>query len=395
MTARPDFAEIARRLLRATRPAPPPRLPVDRRRLEAAVEGALHARRRRVAGKRRLARVTMAVAATFALGLGGATLWRAQQTRLAARGPAPADARALTLLASEDGVAASRAGNEPVRLRGGMTLDAGVRLVAPPAGEVRVGSAEGTLLTLEPRADLTVAEAGATQRFALHAGAVRARVARLFAGERFVIDTSDAQVEVHGTAFRVAVVAADPRCGGGTTTRVSVTEGVVSVRAGGALARVPAGGAWPAGCAPEIATMPPVPAPVAPRERAPHRAPRAIEAPIVPAAPAPPPVVAAPAPVAKIVAASDLAAQNDLFEAAVRAKKEGDAGLAARLFGRLAAEHPTGPLAESAAVQRLRLLREDDPAEASRAARDYLARFPGGFARAEAEALATPAPTSP
>jgi hypothetical protein len=39
-------------------------------------------------------------------------------------------------------------------------------------------------------------------------------------------------------AFRVALVLADRLCGGGTVTRVSVTEGIVSVQAQGALARL-------------------------------------------------------------------------------------------------------------------------------------------------------------
>jgi hypothetical protein len=51
-------------------------------------------------------------------------------------------------------------------------------------------------------------------------------------------------------------------------------------------------------------------------------------------------------------------------------------------------EHPRGPLVESAAVQRMKALAAVDPAAGARAARDYLARFPGGFARPDAEKLA-------
>jgi hypothetical protein len=94
------------------------------------------------------------------------------------------------------------------------------------------------------------------------------------------------------------------------------------------------------------------------------------------------PVMAPPAP-----SATDLAAQNDLFAAAVRAKKAGQLLEAARLFERLMTEHPRGPLVESAAVQRMKALATVDPAAGARAASDYLARFPGGFARPEAEAL--------
>jgi hypothetical protein len=87
--------------------------------------------------------------------------------------------------------------------------------------------------------------------------------------------------------------------------------------------------------------------------------------------------------------ASDLTAQNDLFAAAVRAKKTGELREAARLFGKLMDEHPRGPLVESAAVQRMKALASVDPAAGGRAAREYLARFPGGFARSDAEALAS------
>jgi hypothetical protein len=88
------------------------------------------------------------------------------------------------------------------------------------------------------------------------------------------------------------------------------------------------------------------------------------------------------------VPASSLAAENDLFEAAVRAKRRGRPVEAARLFAELAGAHPGSPLVESAMAQRMKVLAGVDPAEAARAAAAYLERFPGGFARPEALKLA-------
>jgi hypothetical protein len=398
-----DYADAIGRLARPHVSAPPD-LPPNERRLVAAVEQALRARARRRVLVRRAGAVTFAAAAALALFVGlrarsGANVAYVVDGVEVVRGN-----RALTVLGAGEATAgaALEAARPPVALRRGMPVGAGLTLRAPASGEVRVGTADGTSLALEAGGELTVTEAGATQRFALKSGAVSARVSRLFAGERFVVDTRDAEVEVHGTAFRVAVVPGEPGCGGGSTTRVSVVEGVVRVRAGGLETDVPAGGAWPAGCDERPARAERT------GERARARAIRRAEA-ARPAAPAPPaeapapeaaaPVAAAPtqtptpklaeAPASKPAPlASSLAAENDLFAAAVRAKKEGRPEDAARLFGELATSHPGSPLVESALVQRMKLLATLDPAAAARAAAAYLERYPSGFARPEAQALA-------
>jgi hypothetical protein len=84
---------------------------------------------------------------------------------------------------------------------------------------------------------------------------------------------------------------------------------------------------------------------------------------------------------------SSRAAENNLFAAAVRAKKQGHLADAVRLFADLAASHPAGPLVESALVQRMKILATLDPAAGARAAAAYLDRFPSGVARPEAQAL--------
>jgi hypothetical protein len=228
----------------------------------------------------------------------------------------------------------------------------------------------------------------------LHAGAVRARVAPLLAGERFIVDAGPAQIEVHGTAFRVAIVPAGRGCADARRTAVTVSEGVVTVRARGDEARLMAGTTWQSPCASAVAIAPPGPTHrrAAPAAKERLAAPRSEPAPTAPAPPAGARAEAAPAPAPAPVPASVLAAQNDLFAAAVRAKNHGRIDEAAALFARLALEYPQGPLAESAAAQRMKVLAAGgDRAAAARAARAYLDRYPAGFARADAERLREPA----
>src|SRR5258708_7242119 len=110
---------------------------------------------------------------------------------------------------------------------------------------------------------------------------------------------------------------------------------------------------------------------------------RATATPIANSAPPAPATSAQPA-----LPASILAAQNNLFAAAVQAKNQGRAREAAAMFERLATDDPRGPLAESAAAQRMKVLAvSGDGDDARQAARDYLARYPAGFARAQAQRL--------
>jgi hypothetical protein len=411
---RESHTDVIRRVARRPHLEAPPELPADERRLVAAVEQALRARARRRALVRRGGGLAFAAAAALGL-FAGTRAWRGWLAPsdvdalgvAAASAGAARGARALTVLEAGGTAAVGAGARGPVALEAGMTIGVGLTLRAPASGEVRVGTANGTSLALEAGGELTVVESGATRRFGLRGGAVSARVERLFAADRFIVDTRDAEVEARGGSFRVAVVPGVATCGGGSTTRVSALEGSVTVRAGGREVSVPAGGAWPAGCdvtlaqadgvavarsssarahahgartavaalasAPIATKLPmsaPMPAPTAPAE-APSPAPAA----------APPPAAPPPVP------ASSLGAENDLFAAAVRAKKLGRPDEAARLFGELAAAHPASPLVESALVQRMKLLATLDPAAAARAAAAYLERFPSGFARPEAQAL--------
>jgi outer membrane protein assembly factor BamD (BamD/ComL family) len=89
-------------------------------------------------------------------------------------------------------------------------------------------------------------------------------------------------------------------------------------------------------------------------------------------------------------AESSLNEQNDLYAAATVARKQGDGARAVALYDRLLERFPRSPLAESAAVERIRLLKRLAPERAQADARRHLARYPNGYASAELAALLGP-----
>lgn len=335
--------------------------------------------------------------------VGGIALAWLSVPRWSAGGPArDADAHALMLLDSGSG--GVRAG---ARER---ALGAGDQVFATLTSSLRLGDVAGTTLTLEPGGMLTVVESTATRRFALRQGAVEARVRKLVVGERFIIETPDAEIEVHGTEFRVAIGEPEtvPCTGTGpkarVATRVSVTGGVVSVKWSGDEQRLLPGDEWPPRCVESHAAAAPAGAEQTPRglplevvaQTASARRPRhraadvptgtrstseALGALAAPAESRPP---------RQGVSPSALEAQNDLFISAVRARRAGQNATALALFDRFMREYPGASLFESALVQKMRLLAAmSDLTGASASARQYLARFPDGFARDEARALVT------
>lgn len=262
----------------------------------------------------------------------------------------------------------------------GARLASGDRVVTPADAHAEIALSDGTSVVLAPTADVTFAREGRAHAFGLDHGAVRARVSKLRDGDRFLVRTKDAEVEVRGTVFEVSLVPPDPACGDDTPTRVRVTEGVVVVRSRGVEARVGAGEAWPRGCAP------PAPAPSTPSTTsAPRPTSSSSAALVVAAAPRP----SATAPTSSAAPPRDgLAEKNDLFSSALAAKRRGDLRTALSGFSAYLTQYPGGELAENAAAQRLGLLSTLDPPRAAAAAREYLARWPKGFAREEARALA-------
>jgi hypothetical protein len=152
---------------------------------------------------------------------------------------------------------------------------------------------------------------------------------------------------VKGTRFEVAIVPTPSACAPFARTQVMVQEGVVAVRFAGGEVRLPAGSVWPS-CSP-----PPSPVRGTPGRT---RQPRAS----APAADSRPPAAQ------QRADASTLAEQNDLFAAALAARRRGDLREAIQWLDRLIARYPTGQLIDSARAERQRLndvSREKAPSE--------------------------------
>ena len=270
---------------------------------------------------------------------------------------------AVVVVAHPMGAGASIVASEgATRLGEAVTLGEGSHTVAAADGRVLLSFSTGTKLTLEEGGDLTIVNEAATELFTLSGGSLRADVAKLSAGQRFVVRTRDAEVEVRGTSFRVEVSPQDALCG--TTTRLTVFEGVVVVRASEGETRVAAGESWPRGCASAVGAMSPLAVARGPSVAVDRRHSPSVDV------------------------ASTLAAQNDAFARAIAAKRRGTTDEALAWFDSFLSLYPGSALAESATVEKMRLLASRDRARASGVAKTYLAAYPAGFARAEAESLA-------
>jgi hypothetical protein len=279
------------------------------------------------------------------------------------------DAPTLEVVASSNGEGSMIvSGGSSVPVDGQRALASGGRLLVGPAGGANLTLSTGTRVAVDAGSDVTLVGQGRAAIFQLGAGSLRAEVAKLAPTDRFVVRTEDSEVEVRGTSFRVSVVLPDAACGEGTTTHVNVYEGTVTVRRNGREESVEKGEEWPRGCARSVAPAP-LPVAAAPtiagRTEAGRTSPRST-------------------PHADV---SNLGAQNDQFADAMIVKRRGDSMAALAAFDRFLAMYPTSHLAENAAVERMKLLVTVDRASARAAARQYLQKFPSGFARDDALAI--------
>lgn len=379
MTA-PRYARLAGKLFMQGRLSIPPSPPAleTRTRAIAAVERAIIARRRRirVAGWTTTFVAVAAVAAAVSL-----VLKRDSFFRYGAPSSGGTAARDAQIVAHPMGAGARMVTSaSQAALPEGAALPSGSRVLTSANGGVDLSFSTGTNVVLGAWGDMTLIGDGVAQVVRLDSGSVDLHVAKLAKGQRFLVDTPDAEVEVRGTRFRVSVVPADPLCAHGTWTRVSVTEGVVEVRHSGTLARLVAGDQWPSDCG-RTASVAPGAAPgelggVPPRDATPmlpsgHSSRRGERA--------------------AAFAESTLRAQNNLFAQAVAVKRAGNSQAAIAILDRFLTRYPTSPLTESVIVERMRLLRSTDPVRALAAAQQYLARYPAGFAHAEAASMVTEA----
>ncbi len=390
----PFYARWAGRFLGEHAEEPEPVAEHDRDAAIVAIERAIRERGRQKARARWAMRASIAAAAIVVVGVGVAALRSGSQR--VAEAPAATSAPVATGASGATGATGATGArpDAPVTITGSatglgatissgpgavfaLTSDArvapGHRIVARGRSRATLAFSTGSQISVENGGDLTVVEEGQAQVFSLSAGEIRARVAKLGAGERFVVKTPDAEVEVRGTSFGVAIAAADASCGGGTVTRVTVDEGVVVVRRGATETRVARGEEWPAACEAPATT--------------PNHANASANANANANANA-----SASASANANANASTLVEQNNAFAEAVAYKNNGQHAAAVAAFERFVAKYPSSNLAENAAAERMKLLLADDHPRGVAAARQYLRRYPNGFAQADAKAAISGSP---
>ncbi|WP_437525442.1 FecR domain-containing protein [Sorangium sp. So ce726] len=229
-------------------------------------------------------------------------------------------------------------------------------------------------------------------------GALDLTVRQLAAGERFLVRTTDAEIEVRGTTFRVEAER-------GQIRGVAVTEGTVEVRYAGFSAVIPSGGSWRAtgdadAALPPTGALPPPPgagAAASPSGVVAAPSPGAAAATAPPAKPpaqerrAPPgaPSAAARGQRSAAGAAPQRSPAAREFAEAMRALGRGDYADSAAQLEAFSAAHPGDARADEADyLQAIALQRAGRAAEAAAAAKRYLAARPNGAHRAEARKIA-------
>lgn len=201
---------------------------------------------------------------------------------------------------------------------------------------------------------------GATATIELVEGSASFAVPHLEPAQRFVVALPDAEIEVRGTRFDVAVEA-------GATRSVSVTEGrVVLRRRGGDELALRAGDRWsrvePSPPIEVVASTPPPVASAAPRK-------------------------AHPSPIASTVASSAPSAASR-FEGAMAAFHAADYARADSLLATFAVDFPSDPRCEDAAFLRaVACWRLGDKSGAAKHAKAYLDAYPNGLRRVEARRM--------
>ena len=310
----------------------------DRAASIAAIEGALRARRRRRLAPWLACGVAAAAAAVLVpLGWRGLRSTETASLAGAARGDSPGTT-SLTIAAVGGSGTSIETTAGPRLAAHGDRIAAGSSVHVPGSSHLLLALDTGTQLRVGASSQVRLTSLGAAQRFDVERGTLEADVAKLPPGGRFVVATSDAEVEVKGTRFTVAVLPTPSTCAPFVRTQVTVQEGIVAVRFAGGELQVEAGSAWPV-CPPQS------PPPDVHGSRTRARPPQS---------PAPVPKVAASS--AQPAAHSTLAEQNDLLAAALSARRRGDLGEAIRWLDRLIARYPNGQLIENARAERRRLI---------------------------------------
>lgn len=373
--------------LRALVEQPVPPLPwAQARQLQQRIAGRIDrlaaeeaARRARAARRRRAAvRAAALAAALTAAAAGVAFVFRAR--------PLPDAAAQVTALQGAVEIAAGDATRAPPSLAL-VPLTSGEELRTGEGGMAKASLATGATVEVGPSTRVRFTPAGAGRGrlddiVALDRGRISVDVPPLPEGVTLSVRTADAVVTVHGTRF--SVERRPGAAGEPAETRVAVAEGRVAVRRDEVERFLGPGEAWSSrGEGPVRRPDPPAAerggdAPAPPRgaeqegsaraggdggeggageRRAPRGAP----------------------------ARASLAAENELLQGAMEARRQGQPGRAIERLDRLLGRYPDSPLAEIARVERLRaigMLGDKDRTAAE--ARRYLRDYPQGFGREEA-----------
>jgi hypothetical protein len=302
------------------------------------------------------------VAAAAVLAAGGATGWSLWRSSPVVAASAEADAGEARTVA---GTVSVRRDGRASPLHVGDKLVGGEVVSTSEQSVAEIGIASGRA-ELEASSELEIVRPTAIERrLRLGVGTVDVDLPRkLEFGKHLVVETPDVEVLVVGTAFTVDVGRA-----GAASTRVRVRRGTVWIMQGGKQRAVlNAGDDWSSAAQVRGA------APAAVVEAvAPAKAGRVASASRASSAPRP-------------SDSGTLAEENRLFKAGLAARNAGDHGGAAEAFAGLLARYPRSVLREQALAEQFRALeRAGRSSAATVAARRYLASYPAGFARADAE----------
>ncbi len=217
------------------------------------------------------------------------------------------------------------------------TLDSSEELLTGPDSIARASLPTGAVVAVGPSSRVQFEPAGDAEhgrlrdRVELVAGKVEVEVPKLADGDELSVHTEGATVVVHGTKFTVERASFDGRP---PATRVTVSEGKVAVYTQDAVRMLTAGTTWVIGGVPEVS-------------------PEASSAlPVQGGAIA----VAAGSQASSAMTSSTLAAENRLLADAMQLHRLGDNARALARLDELIARHPGSPLAETARVERMRVL---------------------------------------
>lgn len=239
----------------------------------------------------------------------------------------------------------------------------------PPRAHEVASDAPVYQQTASPDVIVHTLERGRVLRLALERGQLELSVTHLRPDQRFIVQLPDGELEVKGTRF---IVHSD----GVRTTSVRVFDGRVALRLRDrAPALLEAGDAFtapaPERTEPEALRQPvPEPQPTKPRRSEPRTSDVATPRALAGAPDTPPP-------------------SESAFTRAMAAFSAGDFGHAGALFEEFEREQPRDSRVEDAVFLRaVARARRGDEAGARAIARDYLARFPNGLRKTDAERLA-------